>query len=326
MKLTLSKFERIRADLRSRIDRKELVVCPGVQGPFFAKIVEKAGFDALYMSGAGTAANVLGMPDVSLINAVEMATNLKHICRAVNIPVIADMDTGYGNAINVMRTVRDYEQAGVAGFHMEDQIMPKRCGFTLGKVLIPKEEAIGKIKAAVEARDDPNLLIIARCDARGAIAFGGPEEQRKELYDRCNAYAKAGADVIFAERPEKPEDLKNDLKNIKAPLLLNGIHPRYGISKVDEVRKLGYAIVIFAGNTMGPALEASYQYMLEWKKNGEAPTKLTIDFTKPTIDSWELVGLPETRAYEEKFLPKEELVARYGGTKAPRETSRSATS
>lgn len=309
----LRKAERMRVKLREMIDRKELVVAPGVHGPMYARLVEKAGFNAVYMTGFGSAANILGMPDVGLTTLNEMVANVMNICNVVDIPVIADMDTGFGNALNVMRAVREYESAGVAGFHIEDQVMPKKCGFMKGKAVIPMEEMVGKVKACVEAREDPNLVIIARSDCRGT------QEQRGELYDRCNAYRKAGADIIFAERPESPEDLKNDLKNIKAPLLLNMILPQYGISTVEEVRKLGYAIVIFPGATHQISAQASYLFLRELEKTGKNPTKISIDLSKPAIDFAEMIGLPQVRALEEKFLPKEELEAKYGSNKVPRE-------
>lgn len=316
--MVLGKAERKREMLRKKIANKELVVAPGASGPDYARIVEKAGFDCVYMTGFGTVGKVLGMPDVGLISITEMAMNVRHIANVTNIPLIADMDTGFGNAINVIRSVMEYETAGASGFHMEDQISPKKCGFMTGKALISKEEMVGKIKAAVEARDDPNLLIIARCDARGG-AKGSPEEERKELYDRCNAYAKAGADVVFPERPDSPEDLRMDNKMIKAPLLLNGINPaRYGTKGIEDVRKLGYAIVILPGATFSPAAEAAWKYVSELKKTGLVPTRLTIDMAKPELDYAGVVGLYQTKEWEEKFLPTEEVLARYGTKEVPR--------
>lgn len=303
--------------MREKLAKKELVVAPGANAADYARIVEKAGFECIYMTGFGLAGGVLGMPDVGLIALTEMAMSVRHICNVTNIPLIADMDTGFGNAINVIRSVREYEAAGASGFHMEDQVSPKKCGFMKGKAIIPKEEMIGKIKACVEARDDPNLLIIARCDSRGRI--GDPEELRRELYERCNAYLKAGADVIFPERPESPADLRRDIREIKGPVLLNGINPeRYGTKSVEDVRKLGYAIVILPGATFSPAAQAAWKYVSELKRTGIPPTKLTIDMAKPELDYAETVGLSQIREWEEKFLPTEEVLLRYGAKEVPR--------
>jgi 2-methylisocitrate lyase-like PEP mutase family enzyme len=294
----------MRAVLRDKIDGKELVVAPGAANPFFARMIEQVGFDAVYMTGGGTASWLLCMPDQGLTTMPEMTMNIRNICNAITVPLIADMDTGFGNAISVMRTVREYEKAGVSGFHIEDQIFPKKCGFMQGKALVPKEEFVGKIKAAVEARDDPNLLIIARCDARGT------QTQQDELYDRCAAYVKAGADAVFPERPLTMKDLENDLKNISAPILLNGL--RLGLS-IEEVAEMGFAIVIMWGTTLVPAENAAYDFLMKIKTTRKQP-----EITRLAVAD-DIVGLAEARAYEEQFLPTEELLTRYGSKKVPRD-------
>jgi 2-methylisocitrate lyase-like PEP mutase family enzyme len=202
-----------------------------------------------------------------------------------------------------MRSVREYEKAGVSGFHIEDQIFPKKCGFMQGKALVTKEEFVGKIKAAVEARDDPNLIIVARCDARGT------QTQQDELYDRSAAYIKAGADVIFPERPISIEIMNNDLKNINAPLFLNGL--RHGLS-IEEVAEMGFAIVIMGGS--GPVAQTAYDFLMEIKTTRKYPK---LDQTRQLYE--DIVRLGESRAYEEQFLPTEELLTRYGTKKVPRE-------
>ncbi|MBT6276864.1 MAG: isocitrate lyase/PEP mutase family protein, partial [Chromatiales bacterium] len=151
------------ATLRAMLD-KGIVLAPGVYNALFAKAVEATGFDAIYVTGFGTAARY-GFPDVGLVSQSEMVQNLTHICRATSLPVVADMDTGYGNVVNVRRAVRDYERAGVAGFHIEDQVFPKKCGFMEGKAVVPMAEHVGKIRAALDARQDPNTVVIARTDA-----------------------------------------------------------------------------------------------------------------------------------------------------------------
>jgi len=168
----MKKFMALRAKLRKKLEKRELIIAPGAYDALTARIFEKAGYEAVYVTGHGVGAGMLGWTDVGLTTMTEMVWAIRNICSAVNLPVIADMDTGYGNVVNVMRAVKEYEQAGVAAFQIEDQTLPKKCGFMKGKALIAKEEMVGKIKAAIEAREDPNLLIIARCDAR---AIEGPE-------------------------------------------------------------------------------------------------------------------------------------------------------
>lgn len=308
-----SKYKCLRAELREKLDKHKLIVAPGAHGPLYARLVEKAGFECVYMTGYGTAANLLCVPDVGLITMSEMVTNVKNICRVVNVPVLADMDTGYGNAINVMRTVNEYEVAGVSGFHIEDQVIPKKCGFMKGKMVIPKEEMAGKIRACVEARDDENLIIIARTDARAV-------EGNKAMWERANAYVEAGADVIFAERPESIEDIKGDVKHIRAPLLCNGIRPIYGIESIEDVQRLGFSILIFPGATWEPACRAVNDFLVEIKKTGTYPDHLKGSEQFFSRDEFgDILGLPQVRGYEEKFLPKKEIMARYKSQKVPRE-------
>jgi 2-methylisocitrate lyase-like PEP mutase family enzyme len=311
--LRKSKFESLRADLKKKIEARELVVAPGSHGPIYAKLVEKASFECVYMTGYGTAANILGMPDVGLITMSEMVTNLKNTCNVVDIPVIADMDTGYGNAINVMRAVREYESAGAAGFHIEDQITPKRCGFMKGKMVVATEEMVGKINACVETRKDENLLIIARTDARAI-------EGNEAMWERANTYIEAGADVIFPERPESIEDIKGDLKHIKAPLLLNGIRTQYGVNTIEEIRKLGFSILIMPGATWEPALKSAYNFLLQIKNSGTYSNHLDgrINFFSRS-EFAEIIELPSIREYEDRFLPKQEILERYKSKKVPRE-------
>jgi 2-methylisocitrate lyase-like PEP mutase family enzyme len=182
--------------MRTLLEEKDYIVTPGVANPMHAMIVERVGFDYVYMTGYGTSLTILGLPDVGLLTETEMVTNAKNIAKAVNIPVIADADTGFGNAINMIRTVQDYEAAGVAGIHIEDQIAPKRCGHLAGKSIIPIEEAVGKVKAAVDAKKDKDFIIIARTDAIAAVG-GGFEE----ALTRGKEFARVGADMVFCEFP-----------------------------------------------------------------------------------------------------------------------------
>ena len=307
----MEKFKKLRAQLRERVDKKELVVAPGAYDALTARVFEKAGYDAVYMTGHGTGAGMLAWTDVGLATMTEMVWNAKNICNAVNIPVIADMDTGYGNAVNVVRAVKEYEQAGVCGFHIEDQASPKKCGFMKGKALVSKEEMIGKIKAAIYAREDPNLLIIVRCDAR---AIGGPEE----LYSRAEAYLEAGADLIFPEAPLSAEDIRNDAKSISGPLFLMGsqLGRSYGLT-FTQIAELGYSIVILPALAFIIAPKAVYDAAVEVKKADIAPDFYGQGRVFPWEELQELIRLPEVREYEEKFLPKEEKLARWKGEKLP---------
>src|SRR5438045_6789201 len=181
-----------RADLRRLVEAKHGLVVPGAYDGVSARLVQQAGFPAVYMTGYGTAASRLGLPDLGFAGLAEMADHARNIAAVVDIPLIADADTGYGNALNVRRTVQTYEAAGVAALHIEDQVAPKRCGHLSGHQVVPLAEFAGKIRAAVEARRDPDLLIIARTDAISAADF-------EEALRRGEAAARAGADVLFVE-------------------------------------------------------------------------------------------------------------------------------
>jgi 2-methylisocitrate lyase-like PEP mutase family enzyme len=215
----------------------QLIVAPFVLNALHAKIAESVGFQAVYMTGAGTAAE-RGFPDVGLLTLTEMVANAKFIAGAVDIPVVCDADTGYGNPLNVRRTVQEYEAAGVAGMHIEDQLFPKKCGFFEGKQVIAQEEAVQKIRAALDARTDPDFVIIARCDA---YAVTGWEDTVK----RCRAYVEAGADLVFVDGIKSVEDLHTyatDLADL--PRMYNG-----DLMTTQEVAQLGYRLMI-CGSTI----------------------------------------------------------------------------
>src|SRR5262244_4139398 len=173
--------------LRQMLKEPGIIVAPGAYDGFSARLIEAAGFKAVYMTGAGTAASHLGQPDLGLATLTEMTTHARHLASAVSLPVIADADTGYGNALNVVRTVREYERAGVAGLHLEDQVAPKKCGHIAGKQVVPTQEFVDKIRAASEYRTDPDFVIIARTDARAVTGFD-------DAVERANLYRQAGAD------------------------------------------------------------------------------------------------------------------------------------
>ncbi len=223
--------------LRQRLQGGPMLVAPFVLNALHAKIAEAVGFEAVYMTGAGTAAE-RGFPDVGLVTMTEMVTNARYIAQAVRIPVICDADTGYGNPLNVQRTVREYEAAGVAGLHLEDQVFPKKCGFFAGKQVLPLEEHVQKIRAALDARNDPDFAIIARCDAYAVTGW-------EETVQRCRAYRDAGADLVFVDGIKTLEDLHRyatDLADL--PRMYNG-----DLAPTPEVAALGYRLMI-CGSTI----------------------------------------------------------------------------
>ena len=223
--------------LRQRLQAGPMLVAPFILNAMHAKIAEAVGFEAVYMTGAGTAAE-RGFPDVGLLTMTEMVTNARYIANAVRIPVVCDADTGYGNPLNVQRTVREYEAAGVAGIHLEDQLFPKKCGFFAGKQVIPLEEHVQKIRAALDARSDPDFVIIARCDAYAVTGW-------EDTVQRCRAYRDAGADLVFVDGIKTLEDLRRyaaDMADL--PRMYNG-----DLAPTQEVGALGYRLMI-CGSTI----------------------------------------------------------------------------
>jgi 2-methylisocitrate lyase-like PEP mutase family enzyme len=223
--------------LRELLCNAGLITAPGAYDCITARMIEQAGFSAVYMTGAGTAA-MLGYPDYGLVTMSEMVENAGRIAAAVSAPVIADADTGYGNELNVVRTVREYEQRGVAGIHLEDQGFPKKCGHLENKVVIPLEDYVAKIRAAVSARRDPDFLIIARTDARAVLGF-------EEAVRRANAALDAGADVAFVEAPESLEEVAAVPRLVQGPCLFNMVwRGKTPDVTLDDARTMGYKLAI----------------------------------------------------------------------------------
>jgi len=274
-----------------------LVLAPGVYNALFAKAVESTGFDAVYVTGFGSAARY-GYPDVGLITLTEMAQNLRHICRATNLPVVADADTGYGNIINVRRTVREYERAGVSGFHIEDQVFPKKCGFMEGKLVIPLEEHVQKLKAALDARTDPDTVIIARTDA---LAPNGWED----ALARARAYRAAGADMVFVDGIRTLEELEIYSKELALqgiPCLYNG-----GLVTAEDAQRMGFNIQILAGLALGAVFKSATAAMQELNASGT--TRQTVAQFGPlgegeTVN--DILGVPEVYALEQRYDVKSE--------------------
>ncbi|HTV90305.1 MAG TPA: isocitrate lyase/PEP mutase family protein [Stellaceae bacterium] len=228
------------ARLRDLLRRNGMVVAPGAYDCITARLVARAGFDAVYMTGAGTAAT-LGYPDFGLVTMSEMVANGGRIAAAVDLPVIADADTGYGNELNVVRTVRAYEAAGVAGIHIEDQGFPKKCGHLDDKEIVPREEWLAKIRAAAASRRDADFLVIARTDARAVAGFG-------EAVARGNAALEAGADMVFLEAPQTLDEVAAVPRLVRGPCLLNvvkgGKTPDLDLA---EAERMGYKLAILPG-------------------------------------------------------------------------------
>jgi 2-methylisocitrate lyase-like PEP mutase family enzyme len=201
--------------LRDILAQEKTILVPGAYDAFSAKILKQAGFKIVYMTGSGVTASLSGMPDVGLLNMTEMVNQARYIVNAIDLPLICDADNGYGNPINVIRTVREFERAGVAGIHIEDQVAPKRCGHFEGKQILPAEEMVMKIKAALYARENGDFLIIARTDARSVMGL-------KEALQRAHLFVEAGAEMIFVESPQSREELRTIASELSGtPLLVN---------------------------------------------------------------------------------------------------------
>jgi methylisocitrate lyase len=249
------------ARLRDLIS-KGAVALPGVPNAAIARQVKQAGFQAVYISGAGMANATAGVPDIGLLTLTEVAQLAGYVASAVQIPAIVDADTGFGGAENVARTVREFERVGLAGCHIEDQEFPKRCGHLAGKDLVDVDEMVGKIKAAVAARRDPDFMIIARTDARAVEDF-------QRTIDRAQHYLGAGADAIFPEALQSDEEFRDFAKEIDLPLLAN--MTEFGKSPLLSFRdlaELGYRMVIFPMSAFRVAMKASGEFLRALKKGG----------------------------------------------------------
>lgn len=280
--------------LRELLAGHRPVVAPGGYDALSARLIEEAGFAAVYMTGFGTAASLLGRPDIGLLTATEMIDNARRIAGCVAIPVVADADTGYGNPLNVIRTVRDYERAGVAGIHLEDQAMPKRCGHLAGKVLVPAAEMVAKIRAAVDARNDPDFVLIARTDARAVDGLDA-------ALDRASRYLDAGADVLFVEAPEDESEIERIARTFAGvPLLFNWAEGgRTPPVSLDWLGQLGYRIVIFPIGTLLSAATAIRSFLATLVRDG-SPTALLGSL--PTIPEFvDTLGMNEIRELEARF-------------------------
>ena len=282
-----------RRGFRELLSGGEPVLAPGAYDAMSARLVEAAGFPAVYMSGFGVTASLLGRPDIGLLGMSEMAQAARRIVAALDVPVIADADTGYGNALNVRRTVALYESAGVAGLHLEDQQMPKRCGHLAGKVVVSAEEFAAKIRAAVEARTDPDLVIIARTDA---IAVNGLDDALR----RAEAAVRAGADMLFVEAPTTEEQIERVARAFDTPLLFNyAPGGRSPLPPFARLRELGYAVILLPVDTLFVAARAIQSFLRELKE-GDAALPLA-DRYIPFKEFNELIGVPEQFSLGQRY-------------------------
>lgn len=285
--------------LRELIAAKEMIVAPGAYDALTARIFEQAGFSAVYMTGFGTTASLIGRPDVGLLSMTEMVDNARRIAQAIRVPLIADADTGYGNPLNVIRTVREYERAGVSAIHIEDQITPKKCGHMENKQVAPAAEMVEKVRAAIEARSSPDFLIIARTDARAV-------EGMDSALRRARMYREAGADVLFVEAPQSDQEVELVARELAdAPLLFNfaagGKTPPVAL---ERLRELGYRIVIFPIAALLAATTAVQKVAAEIRTHGTPASLLgeLISFAEFN----RMIGLGEIQEMERRFAVKAE--------------------
>lgn len=286
--------------LRKYILERNALVCPGAHDVISAKLIEQSGFKALQVSGFGLSASYLGLPDMAFIGFSDVVHFTKNIVDAVDIPVMADADTGYGNSINAMYVTREFISAGAAGMNIEDQVFPKRCGHLEGKQIIPLEEMVLKIRACTEARNgiDPDFVINARTDA---IAVAGLDEAIR----RGNAYAQAGADLIFVEAPRSVEQIEQIVREIKAPVSVNLMDAVVGgktpLVSIDTLRKLGVARVSIPVGPLFAAVRGMREYLDAIK--GDRIAEGRTDLVVPFAEFKSLVGFDTFRDLERRYLP-----------------------
>ena len=283
------------AKLRQLLRQDQMLVAPGAYDCITARTIAQAGFAAVYMTGAGTAAT-LGYPDYGLVTMSEMADNAGRLAAAVDVPVIADADTGYGNELNATRTVREYERRGVAGLHIEDQGFPKKCGHLDNKVIVPLDEYLAKVRAAVAARQNPDFVIIARTDARAVLGF-------EEAIRRANAALEAGADVAFVEAPQTLEEVAAVPRLVRGPCLLNvvwrGKTPDIAFT---DAQRAGYRLAIVPGLLFKAVIGVCDAMLAQLKAAGQNPV---LDTNMTVGDAFRRLGAEEWDAVSQRFRTAE---------------------
>ena len=289
-------------NLRKRFSESKILVAPGAYDAFTAKLIESSGFDSVYLSGAGVSYTLLGQPDTGQVTQTQMVEKVGTVANATGIPLIADGDTGYGNAVNVMETVRRYEHAGAAAIQLEDQQFPKRCGHLSGKELIPSDEMVGKIRAAIYARASDEFLIIARTDALGVTGM-------HEAILRGTKYVDAGADMLFVESPNSMEELKTVADEFsEIPLMANmvegGVTP---LLSADELESMGYSLVIYPNSLTRRFARAGLDLLADLHGNGT--TRARLDKMMPFQELNAMLGIEDLKKLEQNYLPRPEKAA-----------------
>jgi methylisocitrate lyase len=282
---------------RHLLASRDIIVIPGTFNAIIGKIIEKIGFDAVYCSGAAICNSLLGLPDIGLISLTEITIMAGYVNNAVNIPVISDADTGFGNSINVMRTVGEFERMGIAGIHIEDQVFPKKCGHVKGKEIIDADEMVGKIKAAVAARKNSNFVIIARSDSKAVEGLEG-------LITRGKKYRDAGADIIFPEALETMDEFDAFARSVEDVYLMANMTEfgKTNYISVEDFKKVGFKIVIFPTSTMRIALKSIESFLVELREKGTQKDCLNRMQTRREL--YDLLEYGKYTEWEKNFLLK----------------------
>ncbi|NVM31230.1 MAG: isocitrate lyase/phosphoenolpyruvate mutase family protein [Candidatus Helarchaeota archaeon] len=283
--------------LNDILEEKELIMVPGALDALTAKLVEEQGFDAVHMTGFGTSVSNFGLPDRGLITLTEMVQTASRMVDAITIPLIADAETGFGNPLNVVRTVKQFEKAGVAGLHIEDQVWPKRCGHMAGKSVIEVDEMVGKIRAAVDTRKNPNFVIIARTDALATHGFD-------HAIERCKIYAEAGADMLFIDGVKRMGHLKKIPKLLKDKPNIVNMGPLTPNLSADELKKLGYSIAAYPGICLVAKILACREDLKRLKETGRQRDFIEIVQAFPNFN--EFLGDTRYSELERKYAVKKE--------------------
>jgi 2-methylisocitrate lyase-like PEP mutase family enzyme len=282
------------------LEKEGTLIFPGVYDALSAKLVERAGFPLTFISGYSVAATHLGLPDFGYLTQTEMVSTARRVCASVKIPIIIDADTGYGNALNVIRTVNELIEAGAAGIFLEDQVWPKRCGHMKGKRVIPADEHVQKIRAAVDARGKRDFFIVARTDARQVNSI-------EDAIARCQRYKEAGADALFVEAPRNKEELARIAKELPAPLVANmlegGVTP---LLTKDELEKIGFQLIVCPLTALYASAKAMQDMFTLIKTAGT--TRDALDRLLPFQQFNDLIGLKDYYALDEKYKTKDDSV------------------
>ncbi|WNE95966.1 isocitrate lyase/PEP mutase family protein [Streptomyces luomodiensis] len=279
------------ARLRRLIAGEELIVAPGIYDGLTAALAERHGFPAAYVSGGAASCAVLGRPDLGLMTASEMIAHTSRLRSATSLPLVVDIDTGYGNELNVRHTIESYVRVGAAAVHLEDQVFPKRCGHLSGKAVIPTEDAVSKVRAAVAARADADLVVIARTDARAPLGL-------REAIDRANRFADAGADMIFLEAPESVAEMETIAERVEVPLVANVLaNSRTPVLSTEELAQLGFRLALYPAITASAAVTAVDTALATLGERGRPPEQ---DAHGPAA-LFDIVGLDDWLEWSEHY-------------------------